>query len=236
MNQELLILCGTTASIGFFHTLLGPDHYLPFIALAKSKQWSNIKLFWITFFCGFGHVLSSVFLGFIGIFAGTALFKLEKIESIRGDVTAWFLLMFGFFYFIWGIYRLIKNKHHTHIHAHSDGEKHIHDHNHSKDHVHPHISKNSKTVVWSLFIIFVFGPCEPLIPLIMYPAARGNILSVLLVATIFTVVTIGTMISIVMISVSGLSFVKMNRFSKYSHIIAGFVVFCCGGAIKFLGL
>jgi len=27
---------------------------------------------------------------------------------------------------------------------------------------------------WALFLIFVFGPCEPLIPLIMYPAAKLN--------------------------------------------------------------
>ena len=29
MSQELMILLSTAAFIGFFHTLLGPDHYLP---------------------------------------------------------------------------------------------------------------------------------------------------------------------------------------------------------------
>jgi len=33
MSNELMILLVTAASIGFFHTLLGPDHYLPFIVI-----------------------------------------------------------------------------------------------------------------------------------------------------------------------------------------------------------
>lgn len=31
LSREMIILPGTAAFIGFFHTLLGPDHYLPFI-------------------------------------------------------------------------------------------------------------------------------------------------------------------------------------------------------------
>lgn len=37
MTQELGILLITAVSIGFFHTLLGPDHYVPFIAMAKAR-------------------------------------------------------------------------------------------------------------------------------------------------------------------------------------------------------
>jgi nickel/cobalt exporter len=31
MNSEILILAGTAATLGFVHTLIGPDHYFPFI-------------------------------------------------------------------------------------------------------------------------------------------------------------------------------------------------------------
>ena len=86
MSNEVIILAGTAATIGFLHTVLGPDHYLPFIVLSKARQWSTLKTIVITFLCGFGHVLSSIFLGFIGIVLGIAVFKLEAIESFRGEI------------------------------------------------------------------------------------------------------------------------------------------------------
>lgn len=60
MSQELTILTITAASIGLFHTLLGPDHYLPFIVMAKAGKWSLFKTAWVTFLCGIGHVGSSI--------------------------------------------------------------------------------------------------------------------------------------------------------------------------------
>jgi len=77
MLSEIAILAGTAATIGFVHTILGPDHYLPFIVLSKARQWSSVQTVMITFLCGVGHVLSSVVLGFIGIALGIAVFKLE---------------------------------------------------------------------------------------------------------------------------------------------------------------
>ncbi|MFC1969535.1 sulfite exporter TauE/SafE family protein, partial [Chloroflexota bacterium] len=195
MSSEVLILAGTAAGIGFIHTILGPDHYLPFIVLSKARQWNNIKTALITIICGVGHVLSSIALGFIGIALGIAVFQLEAIESFRGDIAAWLLIAFGLTYFIWGIHRAIRKRSHEHIHIHEDGAPHLHPHNHAGEHTHPHDSKSSSLTPWVLFTIFVFGPCEPLIPLIMYPAAKNNMLSVAIVAGVFGLTTIGTMLS-----------------------------------------
>lgn len=236
MSNEVIILAGTAATIGFIHTVLGPDHYLPFIVLSKARQWSTLKTLVITFLCGLGHVLSSIILGFVGIALGMALFKLEVIESFRGGIAAWLLLAFGFTYFIWGIHRAIRQRRHEHLHVHEDSEPHIHTHNHLSDHSHPHDIKIGSLTPWVLFTIFVFGPCEPLIPLIMYPAARENILGVVIVAAIFGLTTIGTMLSIVLASSYGLSRLPLRGLERYSHALAGFMVFLSGGAIKFLGL
>ncbi|WP_216640353.1 hypothetical protein [Sphingobacterium sp. B29] len=40
MNTTLYALAITAITISFFHTASGPDHYLPFIVLSKSKKWS----------------------------------------------------------------------------------------------------------------------------------------------------------------------------------------------------
>lgn len=89
---------------------------------------------------------------------------------------------------------------------------------------------------WVLFIIFVFGPCEPLIPLIMYPAARHNMPAVAMVTFIFGIVTISTMLVLVLASSYGLARLPLRRMERYSHAMAGFAIFICGAAIKFLGL
>ena len=236
MSSEIVILAGTAAAIGFMHTILGPDHYLPFIVLSKARQWSGLKTAVITFLCGVGHVLSSVVLGFIGIGLGIAVFKLEAVEAFRGEIAAWLLIAFGFAYFIWGLHRALRSRAHAHAHMHEDGKPHLHTHSHLGGHVHPHSSGGRSLTPWVLFTIFIFGPCEPLIPLIMYPAARGNMASVALVASVFGLTTIGTMLAVVWASSYGLSKLHLRSLERYSQALAGFAILLSGGAIKLLGL
>ena len=237
MSNELLILIIAAASIGFFHTLLGPDHYLPFIAMSRSRSWSLRKTSLVTVVCGIGHVLSSVLLGIIGIALGIAVSKLEAIESFRGSIAAWVLIAFGLVYFIWGMRRALRSKPHEHLHKHEDGFSHMHTHHHTEVHMHVHRKKGTKNITpWVLFTIFVFGPCEPLIPLLMYPAAKNSLLGVVLVTGLFSATTILTMLGIVLISTFGVNLIPMNRLERYTHAIAGATICLCGVSIQFLGL
>jgi ABC-type nickel/cobalt efflux system permease component RcnA len=237
MNNQILIIAGTAATLGFVHTVLGPDHYLPFIVMSRARKWTLPKTLFISFLCGLGHVLSSVILGFAGIALGTAVLKLENIESFRGGVAAWLLIGFGFAYFIWGMHRAVKNRPHKHIHIHADGERHEHEHTHESEHAHVHGEKKKTNITpWILFTIFIFGPCEPLIPLIMYPAAKHNIGGVVIVALTFGLVTLSTMLAIIALMSWGVSFVRLGRLERYAHAIAGAMIFISGLSVQFLGL
>jgi sulfite exporter TauE/SafE len=237
MSGELIILLTAAASIGFFHTLLGPDHYLPFIVMSRSGKWSVTKTTVVTFLCGLGHVLSSVILGMLGIILGIAVSQLEAVETLRGGIASWALIAFGLVYFIWGVRRALKNKPHQHLHIHGDGLNHEHVHVHTREHVHVHGEKGKNTLTpWILFTIFLFGPCEPLIPLLMYPAAKSSFSGLLLVTGIFGTVTILTMLSIVLVSTSGMNLLPTTRLERYTHAIAGATICLCGIAIKVLGL
>lgn len=237
INSQILIIAGTAATLGLVHTILGPDHYLPFIVMSRARKWSLKKTLFISFLCGLGHVLSSVVLGLVGIALGLAVLRLESVESLRGGVAAWLLIGFGFAYFIWGLRRAIKNKPHKHLHVHSDGGKHEHLHAHEGEHSHLHDQKKKANITpWILFTIFVFGPCEPLIPLIMYPAAKHNIGGVILVASVFGLTTIVTMLTIIAISSWGVNFVRMGRLERYVHALAGAMIFISGLSVQFLGL
>ena len=238
ISTEILWLCGTAAMIGLVHTALGPDHYLPFVLMGRVRNWSLRKTIWVTVISGSGHVLSSVVLGLIGVYFGSELMKLEALEGFRGNIAAWLLIGFGFAYFIWGIFLAIKNKKHSHVHFHESGVVHDHPHSHTGNHAHIHDykSKAKDLTPWVLFTIFILGPCEPLIPLLMYPAAESSMLGMYLVTAVFAIVTLATMVSIVVLGIWGISFANMGKLEKYTHAIAGATICFSGLAIMFLGL
>ncbi|GAB4271546.1 MAG: hypothetical protein Kow0029_09350 [Candidatus Rifleibacteriota bacterium] len=236
MSENFWILALTAVNIGFFHTVFGPDHYLPFIVMSRAGEWSKKKTMLITLLCGIGHVLSSIVLGFIGIGFGIVVSKLELIEEYRGNLAAWLLIAFGFLYMVWGVKQAVRGVPHTHLHSHDGLIEHSHEHIHEDDHVHAHVAEEKSMTPWILFTIFVFGPCEPLIPLLMYPAAKGNLVEVFGVASVFGVVTVSTMMAIVLVSIAGISLISLKSLEKYTHALAGATICASGLAIKFLGL
>ena len=259
IDREIWVLAGTAASLGLVHTVIGPDHYLPFIVIGRARSWALRKTLGVAFLAGLVHILSSVALGFVGIALGIAVGKLEGVESARGEVAAWLLIGFGFAYFLWGVRRAWRGRAHTHSHLHAElhdepahgharasvdghehGRDHVHEHPHTHElaeHAHPH-GKGGKANItpWILFTIFVFGPCEPLIPLIMYPAARHSAAGVAVVAAAFGLATIATMLVIIAAASYGAKFVRLGRLERYSHALAGLMIFVSGLAVQFLGL
>ena len=227
--MDLTILTITAISIGFIHTLIGPDHYLPFIMIGRARNWTVQKTALITLLCGFGHVLGSIFLGILGILAGFALGSLEIAESFRGELASLLLIGFGIAYATWGLRIGYRAGKHTHSHDH-DGEVHKHTHHHLKSHSHVHGDPQSMTP-WALFIIFVLGPCEPLIPILMYPAAEGSWWNLVWVSLAFGMTTIATMTAIVTILFLGLLHINFGPIEKYMHAIAGVIIAISGLAI-----
>ena len=239
MSANLTVLTWTAASIAFVHTILGPDHYLPFIVMARARRWTIAKTSWVTVLSGFAHVISSILLGAVGIGVGIGVNRIEPLESIRGDLAAWLFVLFGLGYMLWGIWRITGNRQHRHKHRHADGtlheHEHIHDNEHSHQPGHDHTHRNNITP-WILFTIFFLGPCEPLIPILMYPAAQASTWGIVQVSIVFSLVTILTMLAIVLLASFGLNFVRLGRLEKYTHVIAGATILLSGIAILFLGL
>ena len=247
MTDNLILLAGSAVAIGFIHTLTGPDHYLPFIVMGRARSWSLSRTLLITALCGFGHVLGSVVLGFVGIGAGIAVRHLVNIESLRGEIASWGLIAFGLIYMIWGLRRAYRQRPHSHHHLHPGGDLHVHTHTHTGEHAHVHDQnqhsdsrpadiRSTSLTPWVLFTIFVLGPCEPLIPLLMYPAAQSNQAGVILIAGIFGLVTISTMLTIVALVHAGLERLPLGHLERYAHALAGGTLAISGMAVALLGL
>lgn len=238
MDSATAILMTTAATVGLGHTLVGPDHYLPFIMMSRAQGWRMPKTLGVTVLCGIGHVLSSIVLGLIGIAAGWALTRMKGIEGTRGEWAAWGLIAFGLLYAVWGLWHARKGRTHTHRHLHDVGQPHEHEHDHHSEHAHVHAdaARPASITPWVLFVVFVLGPCEPLIPLMVAAAAKGTWLSVTVVAGTFSLVTVATMTAVVLAASLGLKQVRFAFAQRYMHAIAGGVIALSGLAIKALGL
>lgn len=230
--DHLTILVGSAVSIGFLHTLIGVDHSLPFVVLGRAQGWTVRKTLVVTALCGVGHVLSSVVLGIFGIAMGVAVGRLEWIESWRGGVAAWALILFGLLYAGWSLARQRRRQRSAHAHG---AEVHAHEHGDGDDHRHDGPSPRALTA-WSLFVIFVLGPCEPLIPLLMVPALSLGAWAVVPVAGAFAATTIGTMMLVVALGYYGFELPLFRRLEAHAHTLAGLAIAASGLAIQLLGI
>lgn len=233
MDPHAVNLLLAAASVALIHTVAGPDHWLPFAVLARSRGWSLRRTLAVTLACGLGHVGSSIALGWAGVALGWTLARVAGVEAIRGDLAAWALLVFGTAYLIFGIRRGFRSRRGLELHDH-DGHVHIHVHGTTR-HAHGSEEEWGSTTFWSLFIVFVLGPCEPMIPLFMMPLSRGEHGLAWATAIVFTVVTIASMLGLVAAARYGVDRIRSAGLERWSHAMAGGVIAACGAGILFLG-
>ena len=217
MNEEttLAALLLTAVLTGMIHTIAGPDHYLPFVAISKSRNYGWSKtLFW-TILCGIGHVGSAIVLalGFILFAEILTESRLEWLEAWRGDIAAYAMIGMGAALILHSLHKRWKHRAETHSHP----------------------ENNSSLSYWVVFIIFVLGPCEALLPLLTASAVLGT-MSVILAALTFSVATIVTMLAAVITGRFGLNVLRFPWLERFAPEIAGGTVMLCGLAIVCLGL
>lgn len=205
--MRLLMLSALT--IGIVHAL-APDHWLPFVMLGRAQKWTQWRLTVSTVLAGLGHITSSLFIGGLGVLLGMAAERVHLWETTRGNIASLLLIGFGLAYMVWGI----KNY----------GKK------------HSHALQHAKTVsYWTLFALIVFGPCEPLIPLLFVGYGYGWS-AVLLVFLLFGLATIGMMLLQVHLAYYGISLLRGHWLEHAGEIITGGVIAATGMAIRILGI
>jgi len=207
------LLLISTASVAFFHAL-APDHWMPFAAIGKAQKWSKLRLLWVTFISGIGHVGISIVFGIIGILLGFSLAKLKAVEGHRGEIVLWLLIGFGVAYMLWGIKKAREKK-----------RKDIDE-----------AELKAKTVaVWTMFAIIILGPCEPLVPLVFLGYSYGWA-GVITVSIIFSIVTIIMMLAQSLLAFMGIQLIKNNIAERYSHAFAGLVIALTGVFVMLAGI
>ena len=232
-DSSVTLLLGTAATLALFHTLIGVDHSIPFIVLGRARGWSLRRTLGVTGACGLAHVASSVLIGSLGVLLGVTLDRLSWLESTRGRVAAGLMSGFGLAYAARAFWRKFRGHTHTHLHAHADGTVHTYPHDHHGEHRHPHDIGRGVTP-WALFLIFAFGPCEPLIPLMMVPAVERSWLGLAAVIGVFGFVTLGTMLAAVTLGYLGLTHAKLGAVEGRIDVLAGLTIAASGAAVLVL--
>ncbi|OGF47094.1 MAG: hypothetical protein A2452_00545 [Candidatus Firestonebacteria bacterium RIFOXYC2_FULL_39_67] len=236
MIDGLGVLAITAVSLGVVHTLTGPDHYIPFIAMAEARKWNLFKTMSITFFSGIGHILSSVVIGLVGISIGSSLEKFKIFENVRGEIASWLFIAFGLVYLIYGIKKAVRKESHEHKHCHLNISTHSHVHSHNDEHLHLHAGGKKDISAWVLFTLLVFGPCEPLIPLLIIPAMKNSVAGTILITVLFGLATILTMMVTVLLLYVGVKKTLSNKLFRFNHALAGGAILMSGLAVKIFKL
>jgi sulfite exporter TauE/SafE len=232
MSHEMYLLITSAITIAILHTVTGPDHYLPFIALSKSRQWSLGKTIGWTIVCGCAHVWSSVLLGLGGAALGWSLSKISWLESVRGGLAGWALLIFGLLYSIWGWRRATRNKPHKHFDHYPGGEVYVYEHRHGEA---VPLKERHRVTPWVMFLIFLLGPCEPMIPLLYFPAASSSWWGMLVLIMVYTICTLLVMLVMVLLGYFGIGFLKTEKLERYIHLLGGITIFICGAGMLWMG-
>jgi len=203
------VLLISALAVGVLHAL-APDHWLPFVALGSAQKWSRWRLTIITITAGLGHVSSSLLIGALGVLLGMTAERLEIWESARGNLVSFLLIGFGLAYMVWGIKNWERKRAHPHTHVKS-------------------------VSYWTLFTLIVFGPCEPLIPLVFTGFSLGWS-AVFLVSLVFGITTIAMMLVQVHLGALGVSLLRVSGLERASDVITGGVIATTGVAIRVLGI
>lgn len=213
MNGLWLALAGAALSIGSLHTA-APDHWVPFVALARARGWSTGKTARVTLLCGFGHVTVSILFGLLGLFFGVTL--LRSVGERMSALAPLLLIGFGVIYALRGLKRAFAPRLHGHSHSHYD-----------------HVHEGPRTSVWSLFLLFSADPCVAVVPL-MFAAAPLGLGKTLAIVLLYEAATLGTMLLLVLPARAGARLLQTPVLERYGDAAAGGVIAGIGLVVTLL--
>lgn len=234
--NDSVILGLATISIALIYSFLEPNHFLPPTAMLRSGKWSLKKAIGITLLCGVGFVLSSLAIGSLGFALGMAIQRFVEVESFRGTLSAWIIVLFGLGYFDYRFALAVLDPHEDHWHVHSGKVIKIHgQHIHAKKHLHDHEKENAITLQpWKLFLTFFLSPAKPFAGMMIYPAAKSGTTSVVFLTVIFVVATLVSLVTIVLKPDLGIRLASHGQLDRYRDALAGATIFLCGVALLLL--
>lgn len=227
MTSTAFLLFLSSCSTAVIHALI-PDHWLPFVLMARAQGWSERRAATLTGLAGVLHVLVTVVAGGLTIFVGSASIHslAERSGHSLGFVGGFLLAVFGVAY---GIFRHLRE---ASIHAAAGPERVEQSAAGGHVHVHGHLLErwfHGALTAGALVLVIGISPCALLVP-ILFAASAAGLGAVLAAALGFGLCTIGTMVGVTIVGMRGMRRIELPFFTRYGDLISGALV----GAVGFL--
>jgi len=228
LASTAVLLFLSACSTAVIHALI-PDHWLPFVLLARLERWSSRRTMVMVGVTGLIHASVSILVG-AGLTAlgasparGLARHLGASLELVGGIL----LVLFGVSYGLWAHVREAR----AHRHAPADGAgaagPAVHGHGHL-------LSRLSRGYLSGGTLVAIIGvsPCVLLQP-ILFAAASEGLLPAILSAAGFTLCTIATMLAVTLFATRGIRGLHLSFFGRYGDLISGLVIAAIGTVMVF---
>ena len=215
----LLFLSSCATAI--IHALI-PDHWLPFVLMARSRNWSEGQTIVMVALAGVLHVTATLAVAAVAIVVGSDPARLlaDRIGASLESLAGVLLIVFGVAYGIWAHRREAR------AHAPSGDQS----TNHGPMHAHGHLLGRwfqGTASGGALVAIIGVSPCILLQPILFGAAARG-VAVVAATAIGFAVCTLATMIGVTLIATRGIRRIELPFFTRYGDLISGLLIAAIG--------
>ena len=230
MTGHAILLFQLSCWTAIVHALI-PDHWLPFVLMARSQNWSSRRTLLLVSLAGFLHVLVSIAVAAIGIGvgAGSARFLAENFGRSLEFLAGVLLVVFGLGYGILA-HRREARAHAPDAAPGGDVEK-----GRRPPHAHGHLLEHwfhRALTGGALVAIIGISPCALLVPILLAASAQGTV--PLVAAGIgFALCTIGTMVLVTFFASRGMSRLQLPFFTRYGDLISGLMIAIAGIAVIF---
>lgn len=218
MTRTAMLLFLSSCSTAIIHALI-PDHWLPFVLMARVESWSEKRVVALTGLAGVLHVLVTMLFGGLTIAAGSGTVEGLAARTGRslGFLGGLVLVAFGVSYGLW--------RHSREATVHRDRGAsaagptgHLHAHGHLLEHWF-HGTVTARTLV----LVIGISPCALLVPILFASAGEGTV-AFLAAALGFALCTIGTMTGVTLFAVRGMHRIDLPFFTRYGDLISGALV------------
>jgi nickel/cobalt transporter (NicO) family protein len=231
VRETTYLLVATAGFTALFHTLI-PDHWLPFVLVARSQGWSLSKTFWTTLLSAVFHVTLSLGLGIVALFLGREFTTAigERIERFAG----FGLLFFGLVYTLFFLTGSGKHQHYFPGHG---GHHPLEDYHGpaeetegapaadgpSPRHILSRHLGDHPLSALTLAAVVGLNPCVLAIPLMMATVADG-IGSLLAVGASFAVTSILVLVSASLLGYQGMRRLNLDFLNRYGEVVSGLLI------------
>ncbi len=234
-STALTTIAATGFTVAFLHAAI-PTHWLPFVLVARARNWGRTRTLVITVFAGLGHVALTSLLGLAIAWFGFRLEgQVDWFPRLAGGLLLAIAAFYGWRQWIGGGI----------CHHHPPGGNHAPDEHCGEEQEHSHWQEELKgsplvsrdagewAAISGLFVMLTLSPCEGFLPVYL-SAVQFGWRGFVVLSVILAVATLAGMLLFTWLALLGFDRFRLKTFERYEAGLLGALFAVLGGLILVL--